>query len=64
MTPLQIAQLIAQFLPYGIEFAAEILAVAHQPAPTLADWQRALAKAKTPFAAGLKDGVLLPDKTP
>lgn len=62
MAPIAIAQLIAQLLPYGIEFTTAIINLLHAPNPSLTDWQKALALAQTPFDQGLNPGVLLPNK--
>ena len=64
MNPLAVAQLIAQLLPFGIQFTNSIVELIHKPQPSLADWQTALAKASTPFSQGLTPGVLIPDAPP
>jgi hypothetical protein len=64
MNPLAIAQLLAQLLPYGVQFANSVIELIHKPNPTLQDWQAALAKAQTPFNSGLQPGVLIPDVPP
>ena len=62
MNPIQIAQLILQFLPYGRDFAVAMVTLLHKPVPTVDDWKAALSLAQTPFAQGLHEGVLQPDK--
>ena len=63
MNPITIAQLIAQLLPYGIQFATAIVNLIHSPNPSLDDWTKALSLAQTPFDQGLNPGAIQPDKT-
>ena len=63
MTPQAIAQLILQFLPYGISLTKDIVTILHKKDPTLADWLAALDKAQTPFDKGLLPGVIQPNPT-
>ena len=61
MNSAQIAQLIVQLLPYGVQFTTNMVVLIHKTNPTLADWQTALALAQTPFTQGLNAGVLVND---
>lgn len=62
MNPMQIAALVMQCLPYGIEFAKEIVKLIHAQNPSLADWNAALDKAQIPFRQDINPGAVLPDK--
>lgn len=42
----------------GVPAVQQLIAVLHKAEPTQADWDEVFTRAQTPFATGLKDGVL------